>query len=101
MLINEDNNWTQIGIVSFGQKCAEPGVPSVFTRVSKFVGWIEATMAAAVSAPPPPPPTPPPVAATNRPFVFPTSVATVAVSGASMAKKKVSMALPSNGEIDN
>lgn len=29
-----------IGVVSFGLPCAE-GVPDVFTRVSKYIGWIK------------------------------------------------------------
>ncbi|XP_022123049.2 venom serine protease Bi-VSP [Pieris rapae] len=31
----------QIGIVSFGNKCAEPGFPGVYTRVTHFVPWLE------------------------------------------------------------
>lgn len=32
-----------LGITSFGKFCGNPGTPSVFTRVSKYVDWIEAT----------------------------------------------------------
>ena len=42
LMLNQDGSWTQIGIVSFGNKCAEPGFPGVYTRITHFLDWINA-----------------------------------------------------------
>lgn len=35
-----DNRWVLVGIVSNGVKCGEPLLPGVYTKVSRFIGWI-------------------------------------------------------------
>ena len=41
---SSDNKWYQIGISSWTYRCAAPGVPDVYTKVSKFYDWIEKTI---------------------------------------------------------
>lgn len=41
-MLNQDGAWVQVGIVSFGNKCAEPGFPGVYTRITHFLDWINA-----------------------------------------------------------
>lgn len=54
LLVWRNNTWVQIGITSFGQGCANDGVPGVYTEVAAFSGWIRAQIAGS----------PPPVAVT-------------------------------------
>ncbi|XP_011173476.1 proclotting enzyme isoform X1 [Solenopsis invicta] len=44
LMLKVEGRWTQIGIVSFGNKCGEPGYPGVYTRVSEYVDWAKSNM---------------------------------------------------------
>lgn len=35
-----ENGWQQVGITSWGYGCAEPHAPAVFSRVPRFLDWI-------------------------------------------------------------
>lgn len=39
--IKKGNGFTQIGIVSHGFECAEPGIPGVYTKVSSYINFIK------------------------------------------------------------
>lgn len=44
LVLYDNNYWMQIGIVSFGNRCARPGYPGVYTRLTKFLPWIRQVM---------------------------------------------------------
>ncbi|XP_049885606.1 proclotting enzyme-like [Pectinophora gossypiella] len=44
LMLQANGRWTQIGVVSFGNKCGEPGYPGVYTRVTHYLTWLQQNM---------------------------------------------------------
>ncbi|CAN7984358.1 unnamed protein product, partial [Ixodes hexagonus] len=40
MIQDKNKQWTLIGVVSWGIKCGEPGLPGIYTRVTEFLDYI-------------------------------------------------------------
>ncbi|KAG7309448.1 hypothetical protein JYU34_005417 [Plutella xylostella] len=40
LMLQHGGRWTQIGVVSFGNKCGEPGYPGVYTRLTHYARWL-------------------------------------------------------------
>ena len=34
-------SWTLVGLVSNGVRCAEPNLPGIYTRITRYLPWIE------------------------------------------------------------
>lgn len=71
-----DGGFMAVGVVSYGYKCAVPGVHGVYTNVAAFLPWIEQTTGlrltqpAAADRPAPQPAPPPSVDLTGAPTVL-------------------------------
>lgn len=44
LMLKIEGRWTQIGIVSFGNKCGVAEYPGVYTRISEYIDWIKNNM---------------------------------------------------------
>ena len=38
------NLWRQVGITSWGYRCAYPNAPGIYSRIPRFVDWIKGEM---------------------------------------------------------
>lgn len=41
VLKGDKGQWTLVGLISWGMGCAVPRQPGVYTRITKFVDWID------------------------------------------------------------
>nr|XP_054926811.1 trypsin alpha-3-like [Dermacentor andersoni] len=40
LMVLHDERWYTVGIISYGVGCATPGMPGVYTDVTRYVGWL-------------------------------------------------------------
>jgi secreted trypsin-like serine protease len=41
LLVKQNNEWYQVGVVSYGATCAVANIPGVYARVPKFINWVK------------------------------------------------------------
>lgn len=41
LMVLHENRWYLVGIISYGIGCGTPGVPGIYTDVTKYIGWLK------------------------------------------------------------
>ena len=52
LIMDENNDLTQVGIISSGLGCGSEGIPAIYARVAPYMDWIEGQICALSSYPP-------------------------------------------------